>query len=206
MSDNRVGTQIVGRFDQTYANEAVAALKSKGIVFSDGLELSELKAVEDVVGAKVPPELRLFWQSALPTGDDFPRWREDPEGEAQEFHKWIGRAVRFDVEQNQYWHVSWGLRPSAGAEAVELALREIAKAPPMIRVYSHRHMTTEPVGWGNPVLSVWQMIDSIYYGYDLADYFAREFKIAKPGWSRSRPPRVPFWGDLFDLLSEKPIK
>jgi hypothetical protein len=95
------------------------------------------------------------------------------------------------------------LEPGDQQQAVEQALLEVAKGPPMIRVYAHRYMTTEPDGWGNPVLSVWQMIDSIFYGFDLADYLAREFKITRPDWARSSSRTVPFWGDLFGLAGEE---
>lgn len=193
-------------FDETYARQAVAELSEKGIAFSSGLKPSELDAVEEAVGSKLPPELRLLWSVGLPKGDRFPDWRVDAQGEAKHFRDWVEQATRFDVQEGDFWHPGWGPRPADHHEAVERAVLEISTGPPMIRVYAHRFMTSQPTDWGNPVLSVWQLVDSIYYGYDLADYLAKEFKIARPGWSRSSPPRVPFWGDLFDLLSEQGIK
>jgi hypothetical protein len=189
------------RFDDDYASQACQELAASGVTIAPGLSDSEIKTIELAVGSSVPPELRLLWAAGFPTGDRFPNWRDDPDGEARHFRDWIDRATRFDVEQAQYWHDSWGLRPTEDREAVRQALAVVGEGPPMIRVYSHRFMTTQPPGWGNPVLSVWQMVDSIYYGYDLADYLAHEFKVTKPDWAAPAPPRVPFWGDLFHLLS-----
>jgi hypothetical protein len=189
------------RFDDDYAGQVCQELAASGVGIAPGLTESEIKAIELAVGSSVPPELHLLWAAGLPTGDRFPNWRDDPEGEARNFRDWIAHAVRFDVEQALYWHNSWGRRPTGDREAVRQALAIVGKAPPMIRVYSHRFMTTQPPGWGNPVLSVWQMVDSIYYGYDLAGYLAKEFRVTRPDWAASTPPPVPFWGDLFGLVT-----
>ena len=41
--------------------------------------------------------------------------------------------------------------------------------------------------------------DSIYYGNDLVDYLAKEFRVPRPSWATSAPPQVPVWGDLLQL-------
>ncbi|HEV3102666.1 MAG TPA: hypothetical protein VG426_10065 [Candidatus Dormibacteraeota bacterium] len=74
-------------FDEAYTRQAVAQLALKGVAFAPGLGPSELNEIELAVGAKVPPELRVFWQTALPIGDDFPKWRDDPLAEAQQVPK-----------------------------------------------------------------------------------------------------------------------
>jgi hypothetical protein len=194
--------RTIVRFDEAYVHQAIEELKARGIAFAEGLDEPALSAIERAVGAPIPPELRLFWQIAMPTGERFPHWGEDPEAEAEHFRAWIVRTISFDIEQGQFWHANWGPRPSEKSEAVLVAQRQVAKSPPMIRVYSHRFMTTEPAGWGNPVLSVWQAVDSIYYGFDLADYLSKEFKITRPQWAASTPPQVPYWGNLFQLLGD----
>ena len=195
------GIAIPTQFDDAYARLVTAELEARGIAIGPGFRGPEFEAIELAVGSPIPPELRRLWEAGVPTGKDFPSWRNDPIGEAKHFRDWIAGAVRFDVEKGQYWHPSWGPRPTEDQTAVARALEILSGAPPMIRVFSHRFMTTEPHGWGNPVLSVWQMVDSVYYGFDLADYLAKEFEVTRPDWAASAPPFVPFWGQLFGLES-----
>jgi hypothetical protein len=44
---------------------------------------------------------------------------------------------------------------------------------------------------------VYQAVDTVYYGYNLADYLHKEFKVDPASWSPIRPPNVRFWGELF---------
>jgi hypothetical protein len=77
----------------------------------------------------------------------------------------------------------------------------------MIPVYSHRYLPAEPCEAGNPVLSIYQT-DIIHYGYDLADYFAREFRVDAavaperyiwtPPWAATEPRPIRFWDDVMN--------
>lgn len=73
-------------------------------------------------------------------------------------------------------------------------------AAPLIPIYAHRFLTTAPESGPRAVLSVWQAVDSIFSGNDLAAYFAREFGIDRPSWAVDNPPPVPVWEELFDLF------
>ena len=61
--------------------------------------------------------------------------------------------MNFDVRHNTFWDVNLGKKPNIDRDAI------------------NEH--------GNPVFSVYQM-DIIYYGYDLATYFASEFDFELP--------------------------
>jgi hypothetical protein len=131
----------------------------------------------------------------------FADWR-DPQGAVRWTEEWLDRSFSFDVEHNSWWPLSWEKRPADTDEAIRITREALASAPPLVHIFGHRFMTTEPRGLGNPVLSVYQAIDTVFYGYDLAHYLHKEFRIEKPPWAASAPPRVPVWGDLFDLHSE----
>jgi len=191
-------------FDRAWAEFSVERMRAtRRIRFRKGLSESELMAVEEALGADLPPELRTFYSVALPVGMDFPRWRR-PRQEVERSKNWIVGSFLFDIEYG-WWAPWWGERPADLANAQRVAREVLATAPPLVRVYSHRFMTTEPAGTGNPVLSVYQAVDSIYYGNDLADYLSHEFGIRRAEWAAKQPPRVPFWGELFDLLGEGTI-
>ena len=107
-----------------------------------------------------------------------------------------------------YWIDDWGDRPRDAAAAKEAAAEAITSWPPLIQVFQHRFMPSFPVGAGNPVLSVWQANDTIYYGNDLADYLHREFGrpglgLDQPSWSARYPRHVPYWSEAFDLLYDE---
>lgn len=106
------------------------------------------------------------------------------------------------MEQGSYWHPLLGKRPESTEEAVGQALGVVLQGPPLIPVFAHRYLCAAPLEGPRAVLSVWQAVDSIFIGNDLADYFASEFHIPKPKWAADHPPRVPFWEDLFDLWGE----
>jgi hypothetical protein len=113
----------------------------------------------------------------------------------------IEQAFLFDIEHNSYWFQGWGPRPDSLQDATHIALSHIRAAPALVPIYAHRCITTLPAGWGNPVLSVWQAIDTVYIGNDLADYLYREFRVPRPYWAADETPVVPVWGDLFDLFN-----
>ena len=116
--------------------------------------------------------------------------------------EWVARAFTFDIDAAQWWFDGWGARPAGNEAAKRLALEHLSAAPPLVPIYSHRFIPTDPAAFGNPVLSVWQADDSIYYGFDLAHYLHHEFGVPRPPWSARIPPRVPFWGDVFGLIDE----
>ena len=105
---------------------------------------------------------------------------------------WISEGICFDIERNDFWMYEWGPRPTDPVAALEVAQRQLAHAPKLIPVYSHRYLPSEPSESGNPVFSVHQT-DIIYYGFDLASYFTHEFEVFSPDWAATEPREIPYW-------------
>lgn len=186
-------------FDQAWAEKCVDQLKHIGVEFAPGFNDVALDEIAAAFGVSVPVELRLFLSEGVPTSPKWARWVEGPDVVLRHTREWIDGAFDFDVRQCAYWHHSLGPRPSNDDAAVAQALEFVAGAPPLMPLYAHRYLATTPTDAPRAVLSVWQAVDSIFYGNDLADYFAREFGIERPGWATPEPPSVPVWEDLFDL-------
>jgi hypothetical protein len=187
-------------FTERWAQSTVRQLRRKGVEFAEGMNDDTIDRIGELFDAAVPPELAIFLREAVPIGPSWARWHDGPESVFESARDWVDRAFAFDIEHNDYWHPLLGERPSGLADAIGSATAFLHTAPALIPLYSHRFITTAPVGGPQPVLSVYQAGDSIYYGYDLADYFASEFNIALPTWVTKEPPEVPVWGRLFDLL------
>jgi hypothetical protein len=81
----------------------------------------------------------------------------------------------FDIKSNDFRFERWGDKPENVNDRIDLATKFYSTYPKLVPVYSHRYIPSQPHQVGNPVFSVYQM-DIIYYGYDLASYFAKEFK------------------------------
>jgi hypothetical protein len=186
-------------FDQEWAETTLHDLALRGTVVEPGMTTAELALAEAAIGANVPPELKLLWATGYPVGDGWPRWNSDPAGQAAEDRAWTERSFAFDIEANGFWMTDWGPRPNADKEAVAVALRRVSEWPSLIRVYSHRFMPTVPETFGGPVISVYQAVDSVIYGNDLADYLHREFGTPRPAWAVSAPRPVPYWAEAFKL-------
>jgi len=68
-------------FNGIYVAGTLKELQYRSIKVEPGLTEDELRAVERAVGAPLPPDLALLLSAGLPSGEDFPDWRVDPEGE-----------------------------------------------------------------------------------------------------------------------------
>jgi hypothetical protein len=169
-------------------------LEAKGVTLTDGLTEEELAGIEGDFGFRFPPDLRELLHAFLPAGQSWPNWR----GPRQPLLEWLdipADGIEFDVESNDYWRDAWGEKPDDIDDAIEEARRQVALAPVLIPVYSHRFLPSRPNEAGNPVFSVHQT-DVIVYGEDLASYFAAEFgeKAADRVVGESR--HIEFWSDL----------
>jgi hypothetical protein len=187
-------------FDEAWADAAVEQLARDGVAFTDGLDDRQIAQISEVFGVHVPDELVLFLRAGVPTSPKWARWTDGARSVLRSTREWIDRAFAFDIEQGQYWHPLFGVRPPSLHDAVGQALAVVRAAPPLIPIYAHRFITTHERAEPRAVLSVWQAVDSIFYGYDLAEYFAREFRINRPNWAARDAPPVPVWEDLFDLF------
>lgn len=166
-----------------------------GVTLEPGLTEPELTAVEEKFGFEFADDHRAMLAEVLPTGSSWPDWRHGDESALRRSADWPVEGVLFDVENNAFWHKSWGERPSDDDAAVEEARAHLATVPRMIPVYAHRCLPAGRGSFGYPVLSMYQT-DIIYYGCDLLDYVAHEFYVRDPGRPRRHPKPIPFWDDL----------
>jgi hypothetical protein len=186
-------------FDEAWAHQVVGQLRTTGVEFDAGLDDAAIREISAVFAAEVPLELKLFLQAGVPTSPKWAAWGEGPQVVLERAQAWILRAFSFDIEHNRYWHPLLGERPGSVGAAVDQACAHLLEAPPLIPVYAHRFLATQPTDGPRAVLSVWQAVDSIYYGNDLADYLAREFTVDRPSWATADPPPVPVWEELLGL-------
>lgn len=163
----------------TEAGYIVQKLKDKGVVCESGLTDDEISEIETKFNFTFPPDLKLLLQTALPVSGEFINWRQglrDKEEEGIIISKivWPLNGMLFDLQSNDFWVDSWGIRPDKFEDKVLVAKKYYETYPKLIPIYSHRYIPSDPNSSGNPVFSVYQM-DIIYYGYDLATYFSNEF-------------------------------
>jgi len=181
--------------DSTHAEELLRALSGAGIDIEPGLSDEEFAHIEASLSLEFPPDLRDLLGCGLPAGRKFPDWRRGPADRLRWILAGPSEGIAFDASANHFWLPEWGPRPDDVKHAVALAMSEVAKAPPLVPVYSHRYIPSEPEEEGNPVFSVVQT-DIIVYGNDLADYFAEEFHFSRPTWARSSAKKIRFWSAM----------
>ncbi|MDZ4402296.1 hypothetical protein [Prosthecobacter sp.] len=152
-------------------------LAMAGVLFEDGLSEREFAKIEQEYGFCFPEDLRQFLAYALPVSQSWVDWRNGAKTEILERMQWPFEGICFDIEHNSFWLADWGEKPAVLQEAFEIARQNVAKAPKLIPIFSHRFMPDFPAEAGNPVFSVYQT-DIIYYGQNLEDYLHNEFRDA----------------------------
>ncbi len=177
------------------------AVRAAGHEVGPGLSANERHRIESALGLTVPPDFAELLELGVPSGGRFPDWHGGPDA----IRPLVARPVEgllFDVGHG-LWLEAWGARPASEHDALSSAKEALAAAPPLVPVWAHRYLPTEPSKRGNPVLSVMQS-DIVVYGADLADYFAREFGLARRSEASgtTRPASLPFWGQF--LTDEGP--
>jgi hypothetical protein len=180
--------------DSTAWDVELALMRRAGVHLAPGLSPMELAAAEARYGFRFPADLRAFLGAALPLGNS-PNWRALGSAELEEMLQWPLHGLQFDVQHNAFWWPAWGPRPDALVDATAVAERELAKAPFLIPLYSHRYLPAEPAEAGNPVLSVYQT-DIIYYGRNLRDYFTNEFAGGRDVTNADEVRYIRFWSDV----------
>src|ERR1700694_4140938 len=68
-------------FDEIYVASTLKELQYRDMKVEPGLTEDELRTVERTVGSPLPPDLALLLRTGLPSGEDFPDWRGNPDGE-----------------------------------------------------------------------------------------------------------------------------
>jgi hypothetical protein len=189
--------------DLNYLEQLIPELREYGIEFAPGLTDEEVERIEYKYGFRFPPDLRMFFQYALPVSDGCVNWREDDEATIRDRLEAPLEGIFSDIEVNNFWMGAWGEKPRRLSVAFRIAKKAIRESPKLIPIF-YRYIPDEPHEAGNPVLSVMQT-DIIYYGYDLADYFIWEFwrenkkglpDFARPAWMAKSPRPIRFWEEL----------
>jgi len=168
------------------ARGIIDILKNKGILFEEGLGETEFGEIEAKFNIIFPNDLKLLLHIALPVSDGFVNWRQglESESEAKNINAglaWPLEGMIYDIKNNSFWFDQWGNKPEDADDQIKIATDYYLTYPKLIPIYLHRYIPNKPVQAGNPIFSVHQM-DIIYYGFDLASFFAREFKFELPGY------------------------
>jgi hypothetical protein len=175
---------------------AVEYLRSHRIVFEAGLTDAEITKVEEVCGCRLPPDFRVFLQTALPVTGGFPNWRSESENDLR--HRYLDRPARgilFDVEHNDFWPEVWGPRLANLADALAEAGRRLHQTPRLVPVRSHHFLPATPSAEGNPVFSVRQT-DITCVGCDLTTYLMSLFGEDGDGTGGFSNRSIPFWTEI----------
>ncbi|MBT9254580.1 hypothetical protein KMZ32_03900 [Phycicoccus sp. MAQZ13P-2] len=175
------------------AARVLQRLTAGGVQLERGLSDRELSRVQDRLGFTFGPEHRELLQSAMPVGRSWPDWRNDPEDELRGRLDRPIEGVIFDVRNNGFWPASWGHRPDGSEDREREARSRLADVARLVPVFSHRCLPSGAQFAPSPVFSVHQT-DVIFYGDNLLDYVAHEFKV--PPLHPSARVHVPFWSNL----------
>ncbi len=182
--------------------QAIRRLRASGVRLDRGLSDEEVSLVQDKFMFTFGPEHCEFLQAAVPVGESWPDWRNDPENNLRGRLDWPVDGVIFDVRQNGFWPVSWGDRPDGRDDRESEARAHLARVPELVPVFSHRYLASDPQFAPSPVFSVYQT-DIIFYGDNLLDYIAHEFRA--PPLHPSDRTHVPFWSDVAEGAEDRDL-
>ncbi len=173
----------------------MAALAGGFARLTPGLTIQELTDVERRYGFIFPPDLASFLRHTVPIGTYWPDWRDGPEADLARLVRRPKDDLMGAFAQGLFWWPGWGEQSSDESEDAATAWRELALVPPLIPVYLHRYLPSEPREAGNPIIS-WYFDDAIVIAADLESYFRWELdppaRLPDPATVR----RVAFWSEL----------
>jgi hypothetical protein len=156
-----------------------------------GYTESELEEAQQRYDLRFPPDLIALLLKRQPA--DGYDWRgENPR--IRRMLNWPFEMLQFDLENNALWWPEWGDRPQTADGRSSVLRVELAKAPKLIPLVSHRFIPDRPCRSGNPVFSM-HGEDTIYYGADLEQYFANEFNHR---YEIGPTRKIEFWSDLVE--------
>ena len=157
--------------------------------WTTGYTRSELEAAQERFSLRFPPDLVGLLLDRRPiNGWD---WRTDDAGIRHALEGPL-EGLLFDVEHNDLWWPEWGEKPASAEDQADVVTAVVNAAPRLIPLIAHRYIPEEPHESGNPVFSVMQS-DVIYYGANLAEYFANEFGGT---YQVGSVRRIPFWSEM----------
>ena len=186
-------------------------LIKKGETLEEGLSDEEFKKIEICYSIKFPISLRTLYKSFLPSGFDFYNWRDFSEDNVTKIKtklKWPLEGMLFDVVANGFWKKCFGPKTNNIEENQDIVINYTNNSsneivPKLIPIFSHRYVPCYPDVMNMSVISVYQT-DIIYYGYDLEDYFEKEFgaidkyKEQADINYKKEPVKIPFWTEIIE--------
>lgn len=181
---------------ERYCRECVDRWGQIADEFAPGLSEDEIAAVELWVGAPMPPELRACLSAAVPVGDRWPDWRDEPDIRKLVENVWNG--IAFDIRENDVWKDWWRKRPESVEDRLAEAKRIYDKtAPKMYPIYGHRYLPSQSGRYNKPVFSIVQT-DIVVYGDNLFQYLSHEFGDGEEKGEFAMGSHVHYW----DLMAE----
>ena len=161
----------------------IERLKKSGLRFDRGLSDTEIKEIETTFGFRFPKEIADFLSNAYPVGGYFFDYRDLSQkniAEFFDFQKNIKESFEFDISNNAD-SLQAMLKELLG-EFIDIedfkkaVMRSLESSSKLIPFYAHRCFFD---GMDNmPIISFWQAVDTIIYGYDFENYLEAEFLIA----------------------------
>ena len=164
----------------------------------DGLTDSEIEAIQAKYKFKFPEDLRQFLQVGLPVShgckpgvpEELPAFYSAAN---RGWHDWRTLLIITDPEKDTVLNqLSYHATPPDV---------EKGSYPPLIPIYIHRMIPTEPSQRGNPVLSMHGCYDNIVYGSNLWDWLVQDFSIEVPTeFTQGGTPykELPFWNKYLE--------
>ena len=158
----------------------IERLKKSGLHFDSGLSEIEIKKIESTFGFRFPKEIALFLSCAYPVGCDFFDYRDISQKNIDKFYdfqKNIVKAFEFDIANNAD-SLQAMLKEFLGEftdveDFKKAVMKSLESSPKLIPFFAHRCFFD---GMDNmPIISFWQAVDTIIYGYDFEDYLEAEF-------------------------------
>ena len=181
-------------------------LENNGKQIYEGLTEEEFDKIESFYSIKFPKVLRILYKSFLP---NFYNWRDFSDENVEKIKLYLNmpiEGIKFDIKYNNFWLECFGEKTgdiendiSKAEEYMKNAKEE--EVPKLVPIYSHRYVPCFPEIIDVPVFSVHQT-DIIYYGYNLEDYFEKEFN--KNFSNQNENPdigtkEVPFWSKFVEM-------
>jgi hypothetical protein len=93
-----------------------------------GLSESERRAAEEQAETVFPPDLRELLGENLPTGTQFPDWRNEPRQAMRDWREFLVSGIHFDVINAEFWLPEWGERPDAPEDSRTIVAERVAGA------------------------------------------------------------------------------
>lgn len=177
----------------------IERLKRVGLSFESGLSDQEIAKIESAFGFRFPKEVSSFLSSGYPVGNRFFNYRDISQRNVDRFNDFqrkIIKSFEFDIVNNfssLHAMLKEHLGEFSDKELFKRAVFENLKnSPRLIPFCGHRCFFD---GMDDmPIISFWQAVDTIIYGYDLENYLEAEFL---------KPINKMISDDICDKISEK---